>query len=94
MWAVLEHQVDVPSIMEVRVKLADEGMLQFRVDFYLPLQLLVQSAFLDGFLGDDLDCYFFFTVFGDCAVDYSELARTDLLLYGEVVDSELGVGEG
>lgn len=89
MRAVLEHQIDVASIMKVRVKLADEGMLQLRVDFYLPLELLVKSAFLDIFLRDDLDCDLPFTVFSDCAVDYSELARADLLLYGEIVDGEL-----
>lgn len=41
MRAVLEHKVDVASVMKVGVEFTDEGMLQFRVDFYFPLQLLV-----------------------------------------------------
>lgn len=74
MGAVLEHHIDVASIMKVRIELADEGMLQFRVDLYLPLELLVKSALFDNFLRDDLDGYLSFAVFGDSAVDYSELA--------------------
>lgn len=74
MRTVLEHHIDVASIMKVRIKLADERMLQFRVDFYLPLKLLVESAFFDSFLGDDLDCYFSIAVFGDGAVHNAELA--------------------
>ena len=48
----------------------------------------MQDGSADALLGDELDGYVFLAVFLDGAVDDAELARTDLLPDGEVVDCE------
>lgn len=74
--------------MKIGIELADEGMFQFGVYLYLPLELLVEGRRIDILFGDDLDGHLLIAVLFDSSVNYAKSARAYLFFYDEAVYGE------
>ncbi len=73
MRAILQDYVYIVTIVEVSVEFADERMLEFGVDLYFPLELLVEGGIADGLLGYYFDGNLSLAILLHCSVDYSKL---------------------
>lgn len=86
---ILKYDIDIGLIVKIGIKFTNIGVLKFRVDLNLPLELFVEIGIIDILFEDNLDGHFFFRIFLNGSVDYARPSSANLFLDGEAVDIEV-----